>query len=171
MLNPTCTVPECSKPLRSSGADYCGMHYHRMYRHGSVHAQANQSGVSVSNGRRYRMRWAPNHPLAGKSGKVYVHRAVLYDSIGPGPHACHWCATVLEWLPKGNPKAIHVDHLNSIGDDNRIENLVPSCQPCNGTRGLQARHDALVAAGFWSENDTVAALRRGGRRPRVDPAA
>ena len=160
-------MPDCGKPARSKRADYCGMHYHRLYRHGRLDAQANVEGVSVSNGRRYRRRRAHGHPLADASGNVYVHRAVLYDSIGPGPHACHWCAAEVDWLPRGDPAAIHVDHLNDMGDDNRPENLAPSCATCNSTRGMQARHDALVEAGWWSVNDTVAALRNGGRRPRV----
>lgn len=36
MAKPTCTVPDCEKPLRSSGTAYCAMHYHRLYRHGSL---------------------------------------------------------------------------------------------------------------------------------------
>jgi hypothetical protein len=147
------------------------MHYHRWYRHGSVEAQANRSGVTVSNGRRYVSTYRPGHPLAGKGGKVYVHRATLFDTIGPGPHPCHWCGTELDWLPKGDPAAINVDHLNAIGDDNRPDNLVPSCMSCNTTRGAQARHDALVAAGYWSVNDTIASLSTRQRRPRITHAA
>lgn len=170
MPKPSCIVPECEKPSRSSVPNYCPMHYHRLYRHGRLHAQANKTAITASHGRRYRLVYRPDHPLADKGGKVYEHRAVLHDSIGPGPHPCHWCETELDWLPKGNPTAINVDHLNAIGDDNRPENLVPSCQSCNNTRGMQARHDALVAAGWWSQHDTISRLRGGGRRPRIDAA-
>ncbi len=167
MTKPSCIVPHCDKPSRANLPNYCPMHYHRQYRHGRLEAQANQAGITASNGRRYRSVYRPAHPLAQSNGKVYVHRAVLFDSIGPGPHSCHWCEVELDWLPKGDPAAITVDHLNAVGDDNRPENLVPSCQSCNGARGSQARHDALVAAGWWSEHDTIARLRNGGRRPRV----
>lgn len=33
-----CTVPGCTRPVRSTYADLCNMHYSRRYRHGSVNA-------------------------------------------------------------------------------------------------------------------------------------
>jgi hypothetical protein len=143
------------------------MHYHRQYRHGDVNAVAHKSGVTASMGRRYRTRYAPTHPLASKHGIVYEHRQVLYDAIGGGVHHCFWCGTDVEWAPKGDPKELQPDHLNGDGADNRIENLVPSCRRCNTTRGIQARHDALREAGFWSVNDTIAELKSGGRAERI----
>lgn len=77
------------------------------------------------------------HPLASNTGRSYTvreHRKVLFDSIGPGPHECHWNAqsgcgqTNLNW------DEISVDHLNGKVADNRIENLVPSCTKCNVLR-------------------------------------
>jgi hypothetical protein len=130
------------------------MHYHRAYRHGDPHKVA--TTIRTSNGRRYRTAYRPAHPLASKHGVVYVHRMVLFDTIGPGSHDCHWCGKDLDWLPKGDERAIHVDHLNNVGDDNRPENLVPSCAYCNQTRGAQRRHDELTARGWWAANDTVA---------------
>lgn len=167
MIERTCTVDGCDKPLRSTGAEWCKMHYHRWYRHGSVETVAAGSGVTASHGRRYRIVRKPTHPLASKHGIVYVHRMVLFDAIGYGPHACHWCGVEVDWLPKGDPRCLQADHLNSVGDDNRIGNLVPACGRCNTTRGAQARHDALRDQGWWSQNDTVAHLNRGGRVPRV----
>ena len=32
---------------------------------------------------------------------------------------------------------MHVDHVNAVRDDNRIDNLVPSCPPCNQERGFE----------------------------------
>lgn len=77
-----------------------------------------------------------DHPLAGSTGRVFEHRKVLYDSIGPGPHPCHWhpqsdCGkTSLGW------DEIHVDHLNDVPNDNRLENLVVSCMRCNWGRTI-----------------------------------
>lgn len=164
MTERICSVPECGKLPRNKTADLCGMHYHRLYRHGSVDALATE--VSVSLGRRYRTQYRPDHPLAHKHGNVYVHRAALYDSIGPGPHSCHWCGTTVDWLPKGDPMALQVDHLNDDGSDNDLGNLVAACCRCNSARGAQRKADAVKAAGYWSEHDTVARTG-GGRSARV----
>jgi hypothetical protein len=72
-----------------------------------------------------------DHPLY-KGEVVAEHRIVLYNSIGPGPHECHWgCGKVLEW---GGREGIQADHLNRDKLDNRPENLVPSCLVCNWQR-------------------------------------
>lgn len=164
----TCTAPGCSKPARSARADYCPMHYHRLYRHGSLDAKASRSRATASHGRRYRTEFDPDHPLAMRNGYVYRHRKVLYDLIGPGEHACHWCGATVRWAPKGTPGMLVPDHVNGYGDDNRPENLVPSCMGCNTARGQQARSAALRAEGFWSGHDTIAQLRNGGRREPID---
>jgi hypothetical protein len=148
-----CTVSGCDKPARSKSAELCPMHYHRQYRHGDVTKVATESGITGSLGRQYRTTQRPDHPLAPPCGRVYVHRIVLYDKLGPGPHPCHWCGTDVDWLDKSNPRALYPDHLNHDGSDNRPENLVAACQPCNTTRG------------WWSNNDTVAITS--GRRPPV----
>jgi hypothetical protein len=170
MTNPTCTITDCSKPARSAKAELCPMHYHRQYRHGSTDMVAHVNGVSVSLGRRYRQVPAKGHPLAHADGRAYEHRVVLYDTIGPGPHPCHWCGTEVDWLPKGTEGELQPDHLNGDGSDNRTVNLVPSCRRCNTTRGSQRRADALRAAGWWSNNDTIAQLSSHQRAARVEVA-
>jgi 5-methylcytosine-specific restriction endonuclease McrA len=164
-----CTAPGCSKQARSSKAEYCPMHYHRLYRHGSLDAVASSAGVRTGKGRRYRVTHDPSHPLAMRNGFVYVHRKVLYDTIGPGEHACHWCGTIVRWAPKGTRGILVPDHLNGYGNDNRPENLVPSCMGCNTARGQQERSRALREAGFWSGVDTIAHLKSRGRRAQVEP--
>jgi len=168
MSNPNCTTPECNKPARSPGSTLCPMHYHRAYRHGSVHKVANHSGVTVSHGRRYKTVTAKGHPIARSGGKVYEHRLVLWEAIGPGEHPCYHCQRTVSWdHGKGHPDTLQVDHLNNMGDDNRPENLVPCCTGCNTLRAQQRRSDALRQAGWWSVNDTIAGLKAGGRKPRM----
>lgn len=146
----------------------CGMHYHRLYRHGDVDRSARTSPVSVSAGRRYVTVYEPGHPLATKTGKVYEHRARLFDAIGPADHECHWCGTAVSWFAsRFDPAELEVDHVNGVGDDNRIINLVPSCRRCNRTRATQARAAALRDAGWWSEHDTIDASIRQQRAPRI----
>jgi hypothetical protein len=145
------------------------MHYHRQYRHGDAHKTAHKAGVTASKGRRYRSAYRPGHPLAMANGKVYVHRAELYDKIGAGVHRCHWGGIAVRWeATRGDADCLNVDHLNGLGDDNSPDNLVPSCPACNTTRGSQARADALRSAGWWSEHDTIARLSKGGRKIRIE---
>lgn len=170
MTKPTCTLPECDKPSRSNVPNLCPMHYHRAYRHGDVHKVAHKSGVTASHGRQYKRKTAKGHPAADANGIGYVHRIVLWDAIGPGEHPCYHCKRVVSWdNGKGHPDVLQVDHLNNHGDDNRPENLVPSCIECNTARGAQRRSDALREAGFWSVNDTIAATASQTRRPRIEP--
>lgn len=162
-----CGAEGCTKLARSRSATLCPMHYHRLYRHGSTETVSSAGVVSVSNGRRYKTKYRPHHPLASKRGIVYEHRMVLYDAIGEGPHPCHYCGIELNWVARGEPGELQPDHVNNMGDDNRIENLVPCCRSCNTARAQQARHEALVQRGWWSANDTISRLKTG-RAPRID---
>ena len=172
MVERICLVLEdgkpCGTPPRSARAEWCKMHYHRWYRHGSVDVSANRAAPTVSHGRRYRTVHRPDHPLAPASGRVYIHRLVLYTKIGPGPHPCHWCKAIVRWTVGVKvPGMLVPDHLNGIGDDNRPENLVPSCMPCNSDRGSAARMEALKQAGWWSNHDTIAKLKAQNRKVRA----
>jgi len=165
MTDRTCTVPGCEKAPRSATADWCKMHYHRWYRHGTVDMLATRHHMGSP--RRYRTIAAKGHPLAGANGRAYEHRVVLFAMIGEGSHACHWCGTTVTWGPKGSPDELQPDHLNNDGADNRPANLVQSCRRCNTTRALQHRSDELRRIGFWSSNDTIAATRSQTRLPRI----
>lgn len=154
------------KPLRSRWADFCAMHYHRQYRHGDVNKTAVERPAKYV--RKYKSGMARNHPLAPPSGRVYVHRRVLYDKIGPGEHACYWgCGRILHWTvgqAAGDDNRLVADHLDGQGDNNDPANLVPSCHHCNVFRDDPKRVAELRAAGWWSRNDTVSRLRSGGRK-------
>lgn len=79
----------------------------------------------------------PQHPLARKTdGRVFVHRKVLYDAIGPGQHPCHWCGTTVEWRLRNVTSAggLVVDHIDRDRRNNDLSNLVPSCHGCNARR-------------------------------------
>lgn len=83
-------------------------------------------------------QWRP-HPVQDKDAKAYLHRVVLADEIGPGPHACNWCGwDGLSWEvtdPK-DPQFLAADHLNAVTADCRVKNLAPSCRWCNDNRSV-----------------------------------
>jgi hypothetical protein len=129
-----CSVDGCSNRANRKGHGWCEKHYGRMRRNGDMRAPVIGKWTKASHG--YMVRQDRSHPLAGKSGLLYQHRAVLYDRLGSGPQACHWCGLVVEW--RGTPKLV-VDHLDGDKANNREGNLVPSCHKCNATRGLFQR--------------------------------
>ncbi len=90
-------------------------------------------------GKYYKLVKIPDHPLATVRGVVRLHRAVLYEKIGPGTHPCHWCGKALRWVTQLEgkstpPDAILGDHLDGDIQNNSPKNLVPSCNGCNSLR-------------------------------------
>lgn len=63
-------------------------------------------------------------------------RVVLYDAIGPGEHACHWCGQTVTWdiVTAADPRSLFVDHVDFNKLNNDRANLVPSCWDCNIAR-------------------------------------
>ena len=98
-----------------------------------------------------------DHPLAQDAGngrgKVYEHRLVLFNKIGPWNHQCNWCGKLLEWSNDCNTNSIVVDHLDGNEWNNAPENLVPSCRRCNIQRSI--RSDFLTHCPKGHDYNTV----------------
>lgn len=86
---------------------------------------------------RYRTVSWPGHPLAQADGKVYAHRAALYEKIGPGSHKCAHCGRSVTWDGAGISRLV-VDHKDDDRWNNDHENLQPSCRMCNSKRAERA---------------------------------
>ena len=110
---------------------------------------------------KHRMKTARGHPLAPPSGVVAIARLTLFDKIGPGSHACHWCGEIVSWKP-GHGLAIGAllaDHLDWDATNDAPENLVPSCRKCNV---LRTRNNHRVRI---QEGETISV--RGGQPRRA----
>jgi hypothetical protein len=123
-----CAIDGCDKAAKTR--DWCSMHYARWYRHGSTDRRVRK--WIASNG--YEQAFLPDHPTASSTGQVYTHRVVVFDAIGAGTHPCHWCSKPVTWCNRDWSTELVVDHVNADKLDNRIENLVPSCNRCNVQR-------------------------------------
>lgn len=131
----TCRSEGCTAKARSAFGDYCEKHYARIRRKGHD-ADPKYARRWLSSDGYVLMPKPAGHPAGGSTGVAYEHRIVLYDAIGPGAHNCHWCKRVVRWEVKRGPEKLVVDHVDSDKQNNDLANLVPSCSPCNYTRGL-----------------------------------
>lgn len=112
------------------------MRYSRLRRTGSAGGAERQRAVrgtgytDPTTG--YRVISNRHHPTSDSGGHCLEHRVVLFDSIGPGEHPCHWCGRAVAWF--GRPPLV-VDHLDEDKVNNDPSNLAPSCIACNALRG------------------------------------
>jgi 5-methylcytosine-specific restriction endonuclease McrA len=128
-----CIIEGCCSKVRSAQADYCETHYYRIRRNGTIKLKTDTDPPpnTIRHSHGYVLEYAPEHFEAARLGvnRVAQHRRVFYDHNGSGPFNCHWCQKLVTW------EGMHVDHVNAVRDDNRVENLVAACPACNHKRG------------------------------------
>lgn len=130
----TCIVDGCE--LRASGR-MCATHYQRLRKYGSTDPRPPAHAPWIQpNG--YQMFVRPGHVLARHDGRVYVHRFVLFEAIGYGPHPCCWCRIPLTW-----GLDLFADHVDHDRSNNASSNIVASCRTCNNKRA-GARRRAMA---------------------------
>lgn len=126
----TCSVDGCTNVANRVGAGLCEMHYMRVRRCGTTKHYIEYLPKTSTQSAGYTLEYAPGHPLQiGRHSRVYQHRKAYYDAHGEGPFPCHVCGKMLTW------NELHIDHLNDVVSDNRLENLAPACPLCNQSRG------------------------------------
>jgi hypothetical protein len=134
---PRCITPGCTNPQGYSNG-ICNSCYYRWRRTGTLERRTWKRRRQHSNG--YIVLISPQHPLATpRAGLVYEHRKVLYDTIGPGSHPCHWCGVMVEWrIGTCRKGTLVADHLDGNKTNNDPRNLVAACNQCNVDRVRRA---------------------------------
>ena len=122
-----CKIEDCESPAVRVSYSLCEKHYSRLRRNGHCKKKAPKYRYITDAG--YIELKEPSHPLSGKDGRVYEHRKILYDKYGSGVQQCFWCGKELKW------ENVAVDHLDEKKENNKISNLVISCNDCNRARG------------------------------------
>lgn len=123
-----CEFPNCQNKARSNSAKYCEKHYYRIRRTGTLNDPVIKGKYIGSHG--YVTIKKPNCVATKrKDGLIYEHRYNYYMAHGMENIHCYICKTPLEW------EETHIDHINCVKADNRIENLGASCPKCNKARG------------------------------------
>lgn len=85
------------------------------------------------------------HPATNTCGVTPYHRVVLWDKLDGKNAACNWCGKDVFWDADDYDNLLVVDHVNTVKNDNRPENLVPACHRCNVSRpGGQNRKARLI---------------------------
>lgn len=127
-----CSVEHCDKEARYKAACLCQKHYFRFRRYGTTNL-SRTARPRYEDGRGYQFIYAPDHPLINR-GQFYVpeHRAVLFSAIGCSDMSCAICGKSISW------DTCDVDHIDENPRNNSLENLRPTCRPCNMGRGRLA---------------------------------
>lgn len=130
MQQGVCSVDGCGKRSRAMRSLYCEAHYYRLRRNGTMALKERRPSPKLRHSQGYVLVYVPGHAMATKGhSHAYQHRVVFYDAHGGGPFDCHVCGK------SGTLDDMHVDHLNEVKDDNRLDNLKPACPLCNQWRG------------------------------------
>jgi hypothetical protein len=144
-----CSISDCDRVTKSYGL--CQLHLRRKRR-----GLPSNYSRPISAAKRYLLKSLPGHPLADRLGRVYVHRLVLFQSIGWMSVPCFWCARAVSF----GDRTLIPDHLDHNRQRNALSNLVPSCNSCNAGRtrsNPRVRHSVYacfpVAEFVWEGTD------------------
>ena len=119
LLLPKCKTDDCNGKATRISYGLCESCYYRLRRNGSTKKNKPKYRYLTKAG--YIRLLNPKHPLSQLKGYVYEHRLVVYNYYNGEPQECYWCGKAVGW------DKVVIDHLNENKADNRIKNLIYSC--------------------------------------------
>jgi hypothetical protein len=125
-----CSVHKCERAATRDKWTICETHYYRIRRSKNPSVKIRPPRIDTYHTQGYVLKFVgKGERFAHKNGYAFEHRLNAFEKYGEGPHDCFWCGKILDW------DKIVIDHVNEQKADNRHENLLVSCSPCNRARG------------------------------------
>jgi hypothetical protein len=135
--------------LHALGCGVSGTNYRRVHNRDLHLDTSHWLGAAYLRGRTH--SWTPAIPLS----EILVERSTYTDRMrlkrrlvaaGLVPYACADCG-ISEWQDR--PLVLQLDHLNGVGDDNRLENLRLLCPNCHSQTSTYCGRNARQGRKKW----------------------
>jgi hypothetical protein len=136
-----------SEVLEKLGLRAAGGNYKQLHKWAKIHdiALPQVSGIDRTRAAREKSRLSDAEVFCENSR---ASRVALRKRINAHfPNRCALCG-ITEWLDE--PIVLHIDHINGIWNDNRIENLRRICPNCHSQTDTYCGRNKAIRSGFES---------------------
>lgn len=90
-----------------------------------------------------------------KTSRSVIRKNIISKNLIP--YVCSFCKNKGEWF--GKELSLHLDHINGVNNDNRIENLRFLCPNCHATTSTYVGKNKFSSKSQISEEEVIKALK------------